>query len=97
MLTQTIHNLVYTTCEADPDVWMKPNYKLDNFDDYDYALVYVGGVLAMGHKPSSVMNSLHKLCFLYDPPADTKRYIGTNIGKYIFDDGTATWYHSSQK
>ena len=97
MITQTIHNLVHFPCEAYPDVWMKPNYKQEIFDDYGYSLIYVGGILAISHKPISVMDSLHKLCFLYDPPADTKRYIGTNIGKYIFDDGTATWYHSSQK
>ena len=74
MRTQNIHNLAYTPCEADPDVRTKQSYKTDNFDDYDYALIYVGGILDMIHKPSSVMDSLNKLCFLYDPPADTKRY-----------------------
>ena len=40
----------YKPCLADPDLWMRPKtIKIDGLEYYEYVLIYVGDVLAIGN------------------------------------------------
>ena len=74
---------------------MKANFKPNGFEYCEYVLVYFYDVLSGSHKPSVVMDCLHKLYHLKDPPANPERYLGEILGKYNFDNETVAWYHYS--
>ncbi len=50
----------YTSCKADPDLWLKavtrPN---NNVHYYSYILCYVDDILCIHHDPMSVMNEIN--------------------------------------
>ena len=68
-----MYELGYKPCEVDKDIWMKANYKMDIFDYYEYILIYSDGVLAVSHKPRIVMDPLHNIYQLKEPPAEPER------------------------
>jgi hypothetical protein len=46
----------YTSCKADPDLWMKEELQPDdNFKHYSYILVYVDDILVVHHDAMSVI------------------------------------------
>ena len=49
--------LGYKSCDADPDMWMKneyrPKYKLEY---YSYILCYVDDILCIHHDPDDILN-----------------------------------------
>jgi hypothetical protein len=94
-LAESMSDIGYVPCEADPDVWMKANTDGKGRDYYEYVLIYVDDVLAISHEPNVIMNALTKLYRLKEPPEAPKRYLGANIGEYEFADGGKTWYQSS--
>ena len=96
-LAETMNDLAYKPCKADPDVWMKPQTKPDGTKYYEYVLIYVDDVLAISHNPKIVMTSLQHLYRLKEPPAEPTRYLGANLGKYEFQDDTKAWYQSSDE
>ena len=55
-------------------------------------MIYVDDVLTVIYKPNKVMDYLHKIYFLKEPLTEPDFYLGVNIGKHKFDDGTVSWY-----
>ena len=96
-LADTMINLGYKPCKADQDVWMKPNCKPDGEEYYEYILIYVDDVLAAAHNTDTVMDALKRLYRLKEEPAEPERYLGANVGKYEFQDGSKAWYQSSEE
>ncbi len=52
-LSQTMSDLGYKSCLADPDVWLKPQTKSDGTPYYKYCLIYVDDVLCISHDPKT--------------------------------------------
>ncbi len=48
-LANTLCQLGYKSCLADPDVWLRPATKPNGFQYYEYVLVYVDDVLVLSH------------------------------------------------
>jgi hypothetical protein len=48
----------YTSCRADPDVWMRPKSKADGFRYWSYIMVYTDDILVVDHDPKTVMEYL---------------------------------------
>ena len=46
----------YTSCKADPDVWMRPMTRPDGFKYWSYILVYTDDILVVDHEPQLVMD-----------------------------------------
>ena len=61
MLSQTMCDLGFTSCYADPDVLIRPQTKHDGEEYYQYVLIYVDDILCFSHDPHSIMNSLVSL------------------------------------
>ena len=46
-LRSCMHFINFTSCPADPDVWMRPAIKSDGTKCYDYVLLYVDDALVV--------------------------------------------------
>jgi hypothetical protein len=55
-----MHQMGYTSCKADPDLWLKAVTRSeDNVRYYAYILYYVDNILCIHHDPMSVMNEIN--------------------------------------
>jgi hypothetical protein len=91
-LANTLQSLGYTSCLADPDVWMKPAMKPCGFEYYEYVLVYVDDVLVLSHQPEITMRSLAQYYRLKDRFAEPTRYLGAEVKKWVFPEDNSKFY-----
>ena len=47
----------FTSCPADPDVWMRPAIKSDGSKCYDYVLLYVDDALVVSENAESILRN----------------------------------------
>ena len=101
-LAQTMLDLNFKSCLADPDVWMRAATKPDGFKYYEYILIYVDDILAISHAPEAIMKTISGLYRLKEDPRTKKgysapeRYLGANIGKYrLPKNGKEVWFMSA--
>jgi hypothetical protein len=87
----TLIELGFTSCLADPDVWFRPTKK-QGFTYYEYILTYFDDCLIVSHDTTSIIDQLKGLKDI-GPPT---RYLGAQIGQYIFEDNTKAWFMSAQ-
>ncbi len=60
-LASFMRQMEYTSCKADPDLWLKAVTRPeDNVGYYAYILCYVDNILCIHHDPMSVMNEINK-------------------------------------
>eukprot|EP00957_Ditylum_brightwellii_P153339 11670140-Ditylum_brightwellii.AAC.1 len=71
-LVQTMHDLGFKSCNADPDLWIKPGVKNDGTKYWEYVLIYVDDTLCMSHTPGVVMGCISKLYRLKEDPKTGK-------------------------
>ena len=57
-LAQTMYDLGFKSCKADPDLWMKPGVKNDGTKYWEYVLIYVDDILCVSHAPGIVMECI---------------------------------------
>ena len=51
----------YNTCDAEPDLWMKPDKRPEyTLEYYSYVLFYVIDILCIHHNPDDVLNNLNR-------------------------------------
>jgi len=91
-LANTLQSPGYTSCLADPDVWMKPAPKPCRFEYYEYVLVYVDDVLVLSHQPEITMRSLEQYYRLKDGFTEPTRYLGAEVKKWIFPEDISKSY-----
>ncbi|MGH3054668.1 MAG: reverse transcriptase domain-containing protein, partial [Gaiellaceae bacterium] len=99
-LAQTLRDMNYLPCLADPDVWMRRCTKPDGFEYYEYLLVYVDDILCISHQPTETMSVLGKLYRLKDNTVERpKQYLGATVKQWRFDDDSAKirWGLSSEE
>ena len=64
-LAQCMQELGYCPCDADPDLWMKAEYKPeDKSEYYSYILFYVDDILCVHHDRGNVLNKLNTYVLL---------------------------------
>ncbi len=72
----------YTSCKADPDLWLKVMTRLDsNVHYYTYIICYVDDILCIHHDPMSVMNEINS--YLPLKPSSVGNpgiYLGAKLG-----------------
>ena len=57
-LRECMEHLGYSSCLADPDLWMREAVKDDGTEYYGYMLLYVDDYLAVGQRPRKQLESL---------------------------------------
>jgi hypothetical protein len=72
---------MYTSCKADPDLWLKAVTRLeDNVHYYTYILCYVDNILCIHHDPMLVMNEFNGYLPLKPSPVgDPDIYLGPKL------------------
>ena len=81
---------------ADPDVWMKPETDQNGFKYYSYILVYVDDILILDKLPGKYMTMIQeKFPVKQGSIEEPKIYLGANIGKVSYPDGSVAWTMSS--
>ena len=98
-LRSCMRHLDFTSCPADPDVWMRPAKKADGSEHYEYILLYVDDALVIGEDPESILRKeLGKYFELKEesigPP---KLYLGGHVRKVQLDNGVHCWAFSSSQ
>lgn len=100
-LAQSMIDIGFKPCLADPDVWMKPAVKKNGDKYYEYVLIYVDDILAVSEHPHLIMETLSGVYrFKEDPTSKAKwgpptRYLGANIANYQLPTSTGTKKHWS--
>lgn len=93
----TLSDLGFTSCKADPDVWMRPGTKSDGSTHYEYILTYVDDCLVVSHDPQIIIDSLqNEYKYRLKDVGPPVRYLGAQIGKYEFSNGEYAWYMSAE-
>ena len=98
MFAETLREMGYTSCKADPDVWLRPEVKPDGTEYYAYVLVYVDDLLHIHHNPNLFMKRLGETYRLKeDSLGSPDRYLGANVDRVQLKDGRVAWSMSSHE
>ncbi len=89
----------YTSCKADPDLWLKAVTRLrDNAHFYAYILCYVDDILCIHHDPMSVMNEINNYLLLTPSSVgDPDIYLGTKLRQTRLPNGVMVLGNSPSK
>ena len=98
-LRSCMKHLDFTSCPADPDVWMRPAKKSDGSLYYEYILLYTDDALVVGDNAETTLR--HDLGRYFElkeksigPP---KIYLGGTVRKVDLDNGAKAWAFSSSQ
>ena len=98
-LRSCMRHLDFTSCLADPDVWMRPAKKADGSTYYEYILLYVDDCLVVSENAKSVLTD--NLGRYFDLKKDSigppKIYLGGHVRKVDLDNGAKAWAFSSSQ
>ena len=82
---------------ADPEVWRKPMSKADGSKYYAYILVYVDDLLIIDVNPKQFMDQIEAIFKVKPGSIEVpNRYLGTDIGKIMYPDGSKSWTMGSK-
>jgi hypothetical protein len=98
-LASFIRQMGYTSCKADPDLWLKAVTKPeDNVQYYAYILCYVDDILCIHHNPMSVMSEIKS--YLPLKPSSVGNldiYLGAKLNQTRLPNGVMAWGLSPSK
>ena len=85
-MASTLTEAGYSSCLADPDVWMKPKVKPCGFKYWEYVLVYVDDILVISHEPQIVMDYLsQKYTLKSGSVGEPTAYLGAEVKKWMIE------------
>jgi Reverse transcriptase (RNA-dependent DNA polymerase) len=101
-LANTLRNFGYTSCKADPDIWMKPKSKPNGDKYWEYVLVYVDDILCISHEPKKFMEMLQaKYTLKKGSVGEPTAYLGAEVCKHYIESSEdltkVRWALSSDK
>ena len=94
-LSKTMRDLGFSSCLADPDVWMRAATKSDGYKYWEYILVHSDDLLVISHRAKLVMKGFDT-AYTLKPDAKGKKwaeptmYLGADIAKFQVPD-TGEW------
>ena len=90
--------LVYESCKADPDIWMRSVVKADRSEIYEYILVYVDDLLIIGIKLNKMLAQIDRYFDIKDGlQGKPELYLGVKLKEVHLDDSKICWGMSSAK
>ena len=94
----TIGNKIgFESSLADPDVWLEAETSQEDKAYYAYILVYSDDILNIHEDPRRYMEMLKKEYKIKpDSIKEPSRYLGADINKVYYDDGSYSWTMSSE-
>ena len=93
------HDLDFTPCKADSEVWMRPAKKDSGEEYWEYVLLYVDGTLCISMNGRHVLeNEIGRYFYIKDGsvgPPDI--YLGNKVTKVTLENGKKAWAWSSSQ
>jgi hypothetical protein len=87
----------FTSCKADPDVWLRPAAKVNGFEYYEYILTYVDDCLVLSEIPKRITEMFEsEYKYRLKDVGEPKRDLGAEVGRYDFSNGTKAWFMSAR-
>jgi hypothetical protein len=98
-LASFMRQMGYTSCKADPDLWLKAvTWPEDNVRYYAYILCNVDDILCIHHDPMSVMGEINKYLPLKPSSVgDPDIYLGAKLKETRLPNGVMAWGLSPSK
>jgi hypothetical protein len=99
-LRSCMRHLEFTSCPADPDVWMRPAKRSDGSDYYEYILLYTDDALVVSENAERVLrNELGRYFTLKEESIGPPNiYLGGKVRKVDVKDGSSKcWAFSSSQ
>ena len=98
-LASFMRQMGYSSCKADPDLWLKAVTRPDdNVRYYAYILCYVDDILCIHHDPMSVMNEINGYLPLKPSSVgDPDIYLGAKLKQTRLPNGVWAWGLSPSK
>ena len=95
-LAGCMNDIGYTSCLADPDLWLRPNMKSNGSTIYEYILIYTDDILAIGLDPKLALNQVNGYCKLKEGSIGPRNiYLGAKLHAFVNPDGKMMWMQSS--
>ncbi len=87
LFASTLTDLEFTSCLADPDVWMREAVKATGEEYYEYIFIYVDNVLVISQNPSTIMHTISDNYRLKDGSIQKPTiYLGAQIKEFHHPD-----------
>jgi Reverse transcriptase (RNA-dependent DNA polymerase) len=98
-LADCMRHLGWTSCIADPDVWLKPEIRpSDGHKYYAYCLLYVDDILVVHHEAIRSLNEIdHFFKTKEGSMRDPEFYLGAKLRQTTLPNGVHSWSMSSSK
>ena len=98
-LRSCMHFINFTSCPADPDVWMRPAIKSDGSKCYDYVLLYVDDAFVVNENAESVLrNELGRYFELKEESIGPRdHYLRGKVRKVQLENGVNAWVFTSSQ
>ena len=97
-LANCLSHLGFTSCKADPDVWLRPFNDKKGCECYEYLLVYNDDIMVICKDPKLVLQHLDMYFKVKDnsihPP---NIYLGGKLRPVMLPSGKICWGHSASK
>ena len=93
-----MRHLYFTSCLADPDLWMRLSKKTDSTSYYKYILFYTDDALVISQHAEETLKELGRYFELKEESIGTpKIYLGGHCIKVQLYNGVKTWAFSSSQ
>ena len=94
-----MHFLGFTSCKADPDLWMRPSTKSDGTPYYEYVLLYVDDTLAISENAEHIIrNEIGKYFEMKEASIGKPDiYLGGKVSEVVLENGAKAWSFSSSQ
>ena len=98
-LRSCMSHLGFTSCLADPDVWMREATKSDGTEYWEYVLLYTDDALVISENAESILRNEIGKYFELKPESigPPKIYLGGHMRKVKLDNGAHAWAFSSSQ
>ena len=88
-LAGVLHDLLYVTSKAYPDVWIRPAVRPDGSEYYEMALCYVDDVLVIAAEKMKTMDRIRSVFKLKrNKPENPDMYLWASLSDLETADGT---------
>ena len=89
----------FTSCKADPEIWMRPGIKDDGSEYWQYVLLYTDDILCIMEHPEKFLREEMGTRFTLKeksigPPT---QYLGNKVSNITLENGTSCWSFSSSQ
>jgi hypothetical protein len=98
-LADCMRHLGWTSCIADPDVWLKPETRPSNLHKfYAYCLLYLDDILVVHHDAMCSLNEInHFFKTKEGSMRDPEFFLGAKLCQFTLPNGVHCWSMSSSK